>query len=411
MPAMESRMTTRALGCRSRARRERSPCFPARGACDVERTSNERRIYRHDDWLRTAFAAAAWITFECWTHAVRRSDAAVVCGASRSRFGDGSPDGPCYVAKGRGTPQATAASHPMPEPLRPVQATVLGTSATQGATVTQTVGVDRFLRDFELPGKSLYREYSPSPDLRHVVACLWISVVHRGAAGVRTPIIPDGCSDIMTYGAGAPHVAGTDTRTRWSVLPDGLVITGLRLRPGAVRAVFGCSATSLLDSQAMLGDLGPGPAGFRDQLDRASTLRDRHLALEHWVRCSMKDVSAKDRSVLWACRVLSADPHVQISTISRTLDWHARTIHRQFTDACGYGPKYLQRIMRVQAALRIAHDSPSVISLTGIANTVGYADQAHMNREFRALTGFTPANYFALSMPNVGTWLAEDWRD
>ena len=272
-------------------------------------------------------------------------------------------------------------------------------------------GVDRFLRDFELPGQSWYREYPPSADLRNIVACLWISVVHRGVAGGRTPIIPDGCSDIMTYGAGAPHVAGTDTRTRWSILPEGLVITGLRLRPGAVRVVLGCSATSLLDSQALLGDLGAGPAGFGDQLNRASTLRDRHLALEHWVRCSMRDVSANDHSVLWACRLLSADPHVQISTVSRRLEWHARTIHRQFRDACGYGPKYLQRIMRVQAALRIAHDNSSVVSLGGIASTVGYADQAHMNREFKALTGFTPARYFALSMPGVGEWLTDGWSD
>jgi AraC-like DNA-binding protein len=270
-------------------------------------------------------------------------------------------------------------------------------------------GVDRFLRDCERFGESWYREFLPSSDLRHIVACVWISVVHRGAAGVRTPIIPDGCSDIMTYGAGAPHVAGTDTRTRWSVLPDGLVITGLRLRPGAVRAVFGCSAASLLDGQALLDDLAAGPAGFRDQLDCASTLRDRHLALEHWVRCAMRDISAKDRSVLWACRLLSANPHAQVSTISRNLEWHARTIHRQFIDACGYGPKYLQRIMRVQAALRIAHDTPSVVSLTGIASRAGYADQAHMNREFRLLTGFTPANYLALSLPDVGMWLTEDW--
>jgi AraC-like DNA-binding protein len=167
----------------------------------------------------------------------------------------------------------------------------------------------------------------------------------------------------------------------------------------------------LLDSQALLRDLGTAPAGFRDQLHLASTPRGRHIALEHWVRHSMRELSHKDRSVLWACRRFSSDPRVQVDTISRQLDWNARTIHRQFAAACGYGPKYLQRIMRVQAALRVANGNPRVMGLTGIANTAGFADQAHMTREFRSLTGFTPANYFALSMPDVGTWLTENWED
>jgi AraC-like DNA-binding protein len=275
--------------------------------------------------------------------------------------------------------------------------------------VSQARGVDRFLRDCEHFGQGYYREYAPAPDLRDTVACLWISVVHQESAGGRTPIIPDGCSDIMTYDAEAPRVAGTDTRTRWGDLPSGLVITGLRLRPGAIRAVFRCPATSLVDSEALLSDILTAPAGFHDQLTSASTVRDRHRALEHLVRTSMNDVSSKDRSVLWACRLLAANPQAQISTVSRRLEWQARTIHRQFTDACGYGPKYFQRIMRVQAAVRAARYNPSLMSLAGIASTVGYADQAHMNREFKAITGFTPANYFSLSVPDVGMWIGEDW--
>ena len=85
-------------------------------------------------------------------------------------------------------------------------------------------------------------------------------------------------------------------------------------------------------------------------------------------------------------------------------------IHRQFVAACGYGPKYLQRVMRVQAALRVAHDNPLRLRLSDIASSAGFADQAHMTREFKALTGFTPTAYLAAYTPEVGAWLAGDLR-
>jgi AraC-like DNA-binding protein len=213
----------------------------------------------------------------------------------------------------------------------------------------------------------------------------------------------------MLYDAGAPHVVGPDTKMRWVALHDGMVITGLRLRPGALRAVFGCSATTLIDNQALLRDLGDVPARFLDDLNFADSLCVRHGLLEDWVRRSMVDMSANDRLILSACRLLSADAQLEIGALAKRLGWHARMIHRQFVDACGYGPKHLQRIMRVQSALRAAHDTHSSARLLDIASAAGFSDQAHMTREFRDLTGFTPAAYFAAYTPEVGTWLTADW--
>jgi AraC-like DNA-binding protein len=276
--------------------------------------------------------------------------------------------------------------------------------------VTQRArGIDRFLREHQALGSGYYRELSPSPDLRDVAACTWVSVAGPGKFGASTPIIPDGCADIMTYDDGVPHVVGPDTTMRWVPLCDGLVITGLRLRPGALRAVFGCSATTLLDSQARLRDISAVPTRFLDALSHADTLQRRHALLEEWVRRSMAEVSESDRAVLSACRLLSADARLEIGTLARRLGWHARTVHRQFVDACGYGPKHLQRVMRVQAALRAGQESSTVARLPDIAAIAGFADQAHMTREFRDLTGFTPAAYFAAYTPEVGTWLTADW--
>jgi AraC-like DNA-binding protein len=268
-------------------------------------------------------------------------------------------------------------------------------------------GIDSFLREQSALGRGHYREFAPAHDLRHVVACTWVSVVDQGKFGERTPIIPDGCSDLMLCDAELPQVVGPDTKTRWAALRDGSVITGLRLRPGALRAVFGCAATTLVDQHARLSDLGATPSTFLDGLNFANDLRSRHRLLESWVRNSMHELASNDRLMLSACGMLAADTQLEIGALAKRLSWHPRMLHRQFIATCGYGPKYFQRIMRIQAALRIK--APSIDRLTDIASAAGFADQAHMNREFRDLTGFTPAAYFSAYTPEVGTWLTADW--
>ena len=58
----------------------------------------------------------------------------------------------------------------------------------------------------------------------------------------------------------------------------------------------------------------------------------------------------------------------------------------------GLPPKHLLRILRVQSTIAAIHRAP-LRSLVDVAAMLGYSDQAHMNRDFRLLTGNTPAQY------------------
>jgi AraC-like DNA-binding protein len=62
--------------------------------------------------------------------------------------------------------------------------------------------------------------------------------------------------------------------------------------------------------------------------------------------------------------------------------------------------------MRIQRAIRESHDAARS-NLAEIA--AGFADQAHMTRDFRDITGFTPAQHLATTRPESGLWIAEDW--
>lgn len=254
-----------------------------------------------------------------------------------------------------------------------------------------------------------YREFAPAPDLRDFVACTWIKIVrHRGGPPL-VPIIPDGCSDLITYGDGAPFVVGPDRVTRWAELRDGLVITGLRLRPGAMRVVFGPRADEMLGAHAALADLQRGADRLQHELEGARSLDDRLAALEGWTRSRLQRVPDRARAIVGACRSLAAAPQIAIDRIADELGIGVRTLHRDIVAACGYGPKTLQRIMRVQRALRAAHAAGPTARLGDVALVAGFADQAHMTRDFRSITGFTPTAYLRdWTTSELGRWLDDD---
>jgi AraC-like DNA-binding protein len=69
-----------------------------------------------------------------------------------------------------------------------------------------------------------------------------------------------------------------------------------------------------------------------------------------------------------------------------------RQLHRRCRDAFGYGPKTLARILRMNRALDAARAGRSLVE---VAAAVGYADQAHLSRDVRALTGVPPSTLLA----------------
>lgn len=76
-----------------------------------------------------------------------------------------------------------------------------------------------------------------------------------------------------------------------------------------------------------------------------------------------------------------------------------RRLRRRFVQAVGYGPATYLRVSRFQRAVALA---PLVPGLAALAAGAGYADQAHLSRDCRALTGLTPRRYFgALSTMDV----------
>ncbi|MGW2825960.1 helix-turn-helix domain-containing protein [Streptomyces sp. NPDC001443] len=195
------------------------------------------------------------------------------------------------------------------------------------------------------------------------------------------PVLPDGCMDLL-WTEGRLLVAGPDTRPH---RPEGAPArwAGVRFFPGTAPALLGVPAHELRDRRVGLDDLWPA-APVRRLCERVDAAADPAAALEEiaWERAGTTDppdpVTASLVAALAAGRSVAAT--------ADDLGLGVRLLHRRSLAAFGYGPKTLSRILRLQRALALARDG---VPQAGTAVRAGYADQAHLARDVRRLTGTT----------------------
>jgi AraC-like DNA-binding protein len=80
---------------------------------------------------------------------------------------------------------------------------------------------------------------------------------------------------------------------------------------------------------------------------------------------------------------------VRIVTLAEEIGWSRKHLVDRFRSEFGLAPKSLARMMRFHHACRLARTGTSP-GWAGIAAESGFADQAHLVREFVALAGEPP---------------------
>lgn len=218
---------------------------------------------------------------------------------------------------------------------------------------------------------SSYQERPAPAGLAGVVACVWRNEITT-ARELR--VLPDGCMDLI-WMDGAVHVAGPDTRAFLATMGPRQVVTGLRFRPGAAPGVLGVPAWALRDQRPRLEDLWPGTTVSQ----RIAEVPNPAVALAAAVAARVAEPDLALSAVLGRLQTGSS-----VAATADALGWTERTLHRRCQDAFGYGPSVLRRILRFRLALRVAGQGAS---FAATAARAGYADQAHLAREVRALAG------------------------
>ncbi|WP_395726580.1 helix-turn-helix domain-containing protein [Nakamurella sp.] len=84
---------------------------------------------------------------------------------------------------------------------------------------------------------------------------------------------------------------------------------------------------------------------------------------------------------------------VRVAQVCERFDLSERSLQRLTRRRVGLSPKWLIQRRRLQEASVRLRDDPG--SLADVAADLGYADQPHFTRDFRAVTGMTPGEFAA----------------
>lgn len=239
-----------------------------------------------------------------------------------------------------------------------------------------------------------YREWAPEASLRGHVRCLWINDLSASRREC-LQVVPDGCVDIVWTGD-TLCVAGPDTRPVLARMPRGTIVVGVRFHPGAASAWLGQPLSEIVNVRVPLAEFwGAEATRFLDRAaaDRSAT----HVAhdLEALLVGRLAAVGLADPQIAFLRRAAGDQCQpagLRLDRLAAQMGLSERTLRRRCLDAFGYGFKTLDRVLRFQRFFRLAsrrehHD------LADIAARVGYADQAHMTRDVRRLSGITAREF------------------
>ena len=245
-----------------------------------------------------------------------------------------------------------------------------------------------------------YQEYSPPADLTDAVACFWAATSAQLERAQLHRVLPDGCMDIVfdfagveTGGAVRAFVVGTMTRAQAFVRSGRVDTFGVRFLPGGALLFLDVIPAELRDGTGPLESFWRGAAELADQLTGLDA-QSRNAAVTAALRVRRNERTVH-RAVQLATRVIAATRGAaRIERIAAATDVSVRQLQRAFIESTGITPKDAARAARLQGAVGLMLRDGS-LPLARIAALAGYADQAHLTREFGELAGVTPAAYRA----------------
>lgn len=161
--------------------------------------------------------------------------------------------------------------------------------------------------------------------------------------------------------------------------------------PGAAR-FFGVPMSELADAMVTLDDLGD--RGLRELsrrlADEPNPARRMDL-VEAFVLGRLRAGTPADPAIAWAYRrIVESGGRVRIAGLAAELDFSRKHLAARFRREIGLPPKTVARMARFQGALAWS-TRVKTADWAEIAVACGYADQAHLTREFGEFAGASPA--------------------
>ena len=246
--------------------------------------------------------------------------------------------------------------------------------------------------------------HAPSDALAPFVDYYWIPRWDlRGKPPYEQTILPHPNVHLVFEASGA-GIFGVDRRLFTRSLSGLGLAFGIRFTAGGFRPFWQAPISQLTDRVVPAARL----FGPRAEKTRQAIIGDSNFdaddgqmiasaeALLHSV-LPERDPLAEQAAALVSR--ITDDPGLRrVDQLSAESGMTARSLQRLFADYVGVSPKWVMRRARLHEAAERA-DSGEPVDWACLASDLGYADQAHLTRDFTMTIGVPPSRYAAAPLP------------
>ena len=237
-----------------------------------------------------------------------------------------------------------------------------------------------------------HRFSEPGPDLDAFVARYWaVTWDLRGQPPYRQLIVPYP-NVHLTFVNGVARVHGVARGHVFRQLKGLGRVFGVAFRPGCFRPFLGSPVSGLTD-RSVPADEVLGPDVPESAMATSTDEETMRQVVEQFLRARLPEQDPVAEEVAGIVARVADEPDLtRVSELAETLGTSVRRLQRLFAEYVGVGPKWVIRRYRLhEVTERMA--AGGRIDWARLAFDLGYADQAHLSRDFTAVVGESPTAY------------------
>lgn len=233
---------------------------------------------------------------------------------------------------------------------------------------------------------------APSPDLTDLVECHWEVAWDLPEGRIHRQRNLSHASVTLAWESDGAWIYGVPAKVFAREVSGSGNAFGVKFRPGATRTFFPSLAVAdLTGLRAPLREILPPGVAEGGVLEGAADFEGRVAAADKFCR-RLRQGRAAPASVALAASIESDRGLLRVEVLAERAGLSVRDLQRLFRLEVGLTPKEVVRRFRLQRAADRFHADPD-ISCLALALELGYFDQAHFARDFRAVVGASPDAY------------------
>ena len=259
-----------------------------------------------------------------------------------------------------------------------------------------------------------YQTYQPHPDLESIISCYWTLEVPADKDVQRQRIVPDGTiemafilgDDIKRYTSEEEFIIQPRSMVLGQIIdpfyiePTGTVNTfAIRFYPYGFANFVSVPIKDLAETETPIEVLFGEEAAKKLEQDiiQATGTEQRIEIIESFLQNKLNEQVMVSNIVTNIVRetidtLLATKGNASITDILKGDLSKRRQLERMFVKQVGVSPKQLGKLIRLQSALKMLLNQEDE-SLTNIAYSSEYYDQAHFIKDFKEFTGVSPKEF------------------